>query len=91
MDAADDEFVVVQGAADLVLIRPTEIWLVDFKTDRFEAEELQLKLAQYAPQLNLYAAALQRIYRKPVTRRILYFLNHPGLREVAPLGHSLTN
>jgi len=91
MDAADDEFVVIQGAADLVLIRPTEIWLVDFKTDRFEAEELQLKLAQYAPQLNLYAAALQRIYRKPVTRRILYFLNHPGLREVAPLGHSLTN
>ena len=28
-----DEFVVVQGVADLVVLLPKEIWLADFKTD----------------------------------------------------------
>ena len=29
----EDEFVVVQGVADLVVLLPEEIWLADFKTD----------------------------------------------------------
>ena len=29
----DGEFVVVQGIADLVVLLPKEIWMVDFKTD----------------------------------------------------------
>ena len=29
----ENEFVVVQGVADLVVLLPEEIWLVDFKTD----------------------------------------------------------
>jgi hypothetical protein len=31
------EFVVVQGVADLVVLLPEEIWLVDFKTDEIRA------------------------------------------------------
>ena len=36
----EDEFVVVQGVADLVVLLPEEIWLVDFKTDEIRADEL---------------------------------------------------
>ena len=68
------EFVVVQGVADLVVLRPAEIWLVDFKTDALASAELPAKTARYAPQIKLYAAALTKIYALPVTRRWLHFL-----------------
>ncbi len=69
------EFVVVQGAADLVAILPEEIWLVDFKTDRVNAASLSEKVGVYEPQLRLYAQALAQIYRRPVTQCWLYFLD----------------
>ena len=68
------EFVVVQGVADLVVLLPVEIWLVDFKTDHFGLTELPEKTRLYAPQLKLYAAALSRIYRRPVQESWLHFL-----------------
>jgi ATP-dependent helicase/nuclease subunit A len=68
------EFVVVQGVMDLVAILPGEIWLLDFKTDRFPAGELEEKIRAYRPQLALYARALERIHRRPVTKRWLHFL-----------------
>jgi ATP-dependent helicase/nuclease subunit A len=68
------EFVIVQGVADLVVVEATQIWLVDFKTDAAAAEEVEEKAATYRPQLLLYARALTKIYRRPVTRCALYFL-----------------
>ena len=70
----EEEFVVVQGVADLVVILPEEIWLVDFKTDALDPDELPAKVSYYGPQLRLYAAALTRIYHLPVTSAQLYFL-----------------
>jgi len=69
------EFVVVQGVMDLVALLPGEIWLVDFKTDHFPAGRLKEKISAYRPQLVLYALALERIHRRPVTKRWLHFLN----------------
>ncbi len=69
------EFVVVQGVADLVVLLPEEIWLVDFKTDEVTANELREKKRLYAPQLKLYALALEKIYSRPVTARWLHFLS----------------
>ncbi len=69
-----DEFVVVQGVADLVVIRPEEIWLVDFKTDEVAEQDLAGKVNFYSPQLKLYALALGRIYQRPVKERWLHFL-----------------
>ena len=68
------EFVVVQGVADLVVLLPREIWLVDFKTDEVEPGELAAKARHYEPQLKLYAQALSRIYERPVTECWLQFL-----------------
>jgi ATP-dependent helicase/nuclease subunit A len=73
-DSLAGEFVVVQGAADLAVLLPGEIWLVDFKTDRLMEAELEERVNQYAPQLQLYAQALGGIYRRPVTRMFLHFL-----------------
>jgi ATP-dependent helicase/nuclease subunit A len=68
-----DEFIVVQGVADLVVLLPKEIWLVDFKTDEVRANELPEKKRLYEPQLKLYAQALERIYARPVTVCWLHF------------------
>ena len=70
----ENEFIVVQGAADLVVLRPDEIWLVDFKTDAVRADDLAAKIKTYTPQLQLYAAALEKIFARKVTLRALHFL-----------------
>ena len=69
------EFVIVQGVADLAVILPKEIWLLDYKTDRIGAGEAKERGRFYEPQLNLYAQALERIYHRPVTERRLHFLS----------------
>jgi len=69
-----DEFVVVQGVADLAVLLPTEIWLLDFKTDAVSGRQLDERVEKYRPQLALYAAALAGIYQRPVTRRWLHFI-----------------
>jgi ATP-dependent helicase/nuclease subunit A len=78
----EGEYVVVQGAADLAVVLPQEIWLVDFKTDQMSAAELEGKVKQYEPQLRLYALALSRIYQRPVTQAHLHFL---GVRRSVTL------
>jgi ATP-dependent helicase/nuclease subunit A len=70
----EDEFVVVQGVVDLVVLLPEEIWLVDFKTDEIKPRELAERTRLYEPQLKLYANALSRIYSRPVTNCWLHFL-----------------
>ncbi len=71
----EKEFVVVQGVADLVVLLPHEIWLVDFKTDAVRAGDLPEKMKTYAPQLRLYASALAKVYLRPVTHCWLHFLS----------------
>ena len=72
-DLADD-FVVVQGIIDLAVVLPREIWLLDYKTDQVAGGRLDEKVKVYQPQLALYALALSRIYRRPVTRCWLFFI-----------------
>ncbi|HEY4414945.1 MAG TPA: UvrD-helicase domain-containing protein [Verrucomicrobiae bacterium] len=76
------EFVIVQGVADLAVLLPDEIWLVDFKTDEIHPGELPEKIRTYTPQLQLYAAALEKIFAKKVTRRSLHFLAARRTEEI---------
>jgi ATP-dependent helicase/nuclease subunit A len=71
----ENEFVIVQGVADLVVLLPQEIWLVDFKTDEVGAEDLPAKIKSYTPQLKLYAGALANFFARPVTNGWLHFLS----------------
>jgi ATP-dependent helicase/nuclease subunit A len=78
----ENEFVVVQGVADLVVLLPQEIWLVDFKTDEVRTDELAGKIKIYSPQLKLYANALAKIYSRPVTNCWLHFLSAQKTKSV---------
>jgi ATP-dependent helicase/nuclease subunit A len=69
------EFVIVQGLADMAVVGPEEVWLVDFKTDALKPGQLSAKVEEYAPQVRLYASALSRIYNRPVTGAWLFFLS----------------
>jgi ATP-dependent helicase/nuclease subunit A len=71
----ENEFVVVQGIADLVVLLPKEIWIVDFKTDDLNTGDFQKKKLDYERQLKLYAHALAKIYTRPVTGCWLHFLS----------------
>ena len=65
--------------------------VLDFKTDRVSGEEAPLRAREYRGQLDAYAAALESMTGKKVTREILYF-TRPGLAvylKGEPLGPSL--
>jgi ATP-dependent helicase/nuclease subunit A len=70
----ENDFVVLTGVADLVVLLPNEIWCLDFKTDAVTPAEWKTRVHEYEPQLQLYALALQRVYQLPVTRCWLHSL-----------------
>lgn len=71
---AADDFQIIQGIVDLVVLAPDQIWIVDFKTDRVSAGEAGARGMEYRYQLGLYAHALGSIYGRPVSRCCLYFI-----------------
>ena len=73
--AVDNVPMIIQGAVDLALIQPKEIWLLDFQSDKIQPKVLQERTRLHTPQLALYRAALQKIYQRPVTRAWLHFLH----------------
>jgi ATP-dependent helicase/nuclease subunit A len=78
----EGEFVIVQGVADLVLVEPEGLTIVDFKTDRVTRATLQEKVRAYTPQLALYARALERTLHQPVHRAGLFFIDVRELVDV---------
>jgi ATP-dependent helicase/nuclease subunit A len=80
----EQEFVVVQGVADLAVLLPQELWLIDFKTDAVGPNGLADKVKSYEPQLKLYALALSQIYRRPVSQCWLYFLTAQTAAPIKP-------
>ncbi|HMP83665.1 MAG TPA: UvrD-helicase domain-containing protein [Verrucomicrobiota bacterium] len=79
---AAGEFIVVQGVADLAVILPGEIRLLDFKTDDVTEAMIGERTREYTPQLRTYALALGRIYGRPVTRCLLHFLTRGETKDV---------
>ena len=67
------EYVLLQGVVDCAIVEQDRIILIDFKTDRVTKDSVRSVAAGYAPQLQAYADALQRIYGLPVTEKYLYF------------------
>ena len=79
--AVQDEQVLVQGIADLVLEFPDHLELLDYKTDRSKTESDFLRA--YRPQLNLYALAIdKRFAPKKVTYKGICSLELGKLIEV---------
>ena len=77
------DFVVVQGMVDVAIIQPESIQILDYKTDQVSGPLLEERIKGYHLQLRLYAEALQRVYRKPVTHLLLHLLATQETRTVA--------
>ncbi|MCL2221331.1 MAG: UvrD-helicase domain-containing protein [Oscillospiraceae bacterium] len=65
--------VLLQGVIDCFFEEDGELVLVDFKTDKVTKNTIEKKASDYAPQLNTYAEALERITKKRVKERVIYF------------------
>lgn len=81
-EGAQDESVILQGAVDCAFVENGVLHIVDFKTDRVKTgEELA---ARYAPQLRLYAAAMQEVLDMPVGQLLLYSFRLHEIIEITP-------
>jgi ATP-dependent helicase/nuclease subunit A len=74
-EGLEAEQILLQGVVDCALLEDDGITIIDFKTDHVTEDSLPHKLAQYAPQVQIYAQAMQRIYQKPIKQRLLYFFS----------------
>ena len=70
LPAAADAQVLVQGIADLVLVYPDHLELLDYKTDRRVTEDILRE--RYSRQLSLYARALSMIFGEKISKGCLY-------------------
>ena len=70
-----DTPVIVHGVIDLIFREGDAFVLVDYKTDRFQLENLDEVAARYAPQLALYKSAVRRFAEFAVKETILYFFS----------------
>ena len=80
------EDLVVRGQVDLWFLEGDELVIVDYKTDDVTASQAHQRAQDYAPQLRLYAMAVERVAARPVDRAWLYFLrpNVPLEVNLAP-------
>ena len=68
------EDVVMRGQIDLWFEDAGELVLVDYKTDEVKTRETATRAQFYAPQLRLYALALERIAGRTPAHAYVYFL-----------------
>lgn len=72
-ERAGDENLLLQGVIDCAIIYPNSVTVIDFKTDSITPEGQAERAAAYKAQMDVYAYALERIIKKPVTQRVIYF------------------
>lgn len=66
--------VMIRGRMDLVAITPTELYMIDYKTDRISAQQVPDRTRLYAGQMNLYRQALATITDRPLKAIFLVYL-----------------
>ncbi len=72
-DGLEGEQVLLQGVVDCAIVEEDGITVIDFKTDKVTEKTLPQLVEQYSSQVQTYVQALERIYRKPVKKALLYF------------------
>lgn len=71
--ALQGEQILLQGVVDCALIEDDGITVIDFKTDRVTSDTINAAAQRYRPQVEAYADALRRIFKKPIKKTCLYF------------------
>ena len=81
-DGPENESILIQGIADMVLVEKNGIVIIDYKTDRVSSPDILIQ--RYADQLAYYKHALSKVFEQPVTDCILYSL-HLSIEVPVPL------
>lgn len=68
-----DDKILLQGVVDCAIIEPEGITVLDFKTDRVTEKTVNSVADSYKLQVQTYARALSRIFKKEVISCQLYF------------------
>jgi ATP-dependent helicase/nuclease subunit A len=69
------DVILIRGVIDLILSTPQGIEIIDYKTDQLAHASRESRINAYRPQLDIYARAMEEIYRARVTHRWLVFLD----------------
>ena len=87
IEPAPGDDVLVRGIVDGILPHPDGglIDIIDYKTDAIGPDELAARVSHYRPQMELYARAVSRLWRKPVATCRLVFLSARRIAEVKDL------
>lgn len=81
-DGLEGEQILLQGVVDCALLEADGITVLDFKTDYVTEETVAAVAGRYRPQLETYAEAMERIYRSPIKKRLIYFFRLNRFVEV---------
>ncbi|HEY8450350.1 MAG TPA: PD-(D/E)XK nuclease family protein, partial [Bacillota bacterium] len=69
-----EDWVLVQGMIDALIVETDHLLVVDFKTDRVSGHQVDQRAERYRAQLGWYVEAARRIFARPVAEAYLYFL-----------------
>ncbi|MCC7291013.1 MAG: helicase-exonuclease AddAB subunit AddA [Phycisphaerales bacterium] len=83
---ADDDYMLVRGIVDGVIVETDRIEIVDYKTDAVAPSQLAERAAHYRPQVRLYARAMSRLWKRPARACHLVFLAPRSIQSLAPGG-----
>ncbi|TDQ42069.1 helicase-exonuclease AddAB subunit AddA [Aureibacillus halotolerans] len=85
-----DAPVLIQGMIDLIFEDATGLYILDYKTDRISErynsvdEGLEVLRKTYVSQLQMYAYAVEQIWKTPVKRAYLYVMDVHRVVEISP-------
>ena len=68
------EKLLLQGVVDCCIEKDGSLTVIDFKTDHVTSETVSERGEYYRGQLEAYAYAMEKIIKKPVSGKYLYFL-----------------
>ncbi|GAA4858397.1 UvrD-helicase domain-containing protein [Paenibacillus vulneris] len=83
--ASSEETILLQGVIDCVFEEADGLVLLDYKTDRLKGQgekSLQAVRDRYQLQLDLYAQAISRIWRRPVTGKYIFLFDGAHILEL---------
>jgi ATP-dependent helicase/nuclease subunit A len=80
--AIQNEMVLIQGVIDCLFEDEQGLILLDYKTDAVRTPDIAQLAERYRVQLELYAKAVEQIWKKPVTQTYLFYFDGAHLIEL---------
>ena len=87
-DADENAEIILQGAIDVLCEYADSLVIIDYKTDRASEEEL---VKRYAKQLEYYAYAAEKSFRKPVREMYIWSFHLCKAIKIESVGGTLND